>query len=161
MSFQKSAAALQAEEKEKIRAQRDQAWKKMLNKYLEYFIQFFCPEIYQDIDWTSEYDSLEQELSSLGAMHDLGRRYIDKLFRVYLKDGTEKWLLLHIETQHDKDPYFEKRMFIYFYRIFDKYDRSVASIAVLADTNKTWRPTQYHDQIWGSEIIRKFETIKL
>jgi hypothetical protein len=94
-------------------------------------------------------------------MHALGRGYIDKLFSVFLRDGTEKWLILHLETQHDKDPDFEKRMLVYWYRIFDKYDRAVASMAVLADTNKSWRPTQYHNKIWGSEITRKFETMKL
>lgn len=31
-------------------------------------------------------------------------------------------------------------MFVYNYRIFDRYDRPVASLAVLADDDPGWRP---------------------
>jgi len=34
-------------------------------------------------------------------------------------------------------------MFVYNYRIFDRYRRPVASLAVLADTHKQWKPTSY------------------
>lgn len=52
-------------------------------------------------------------------------------------------------------------MFTYFYRIFDTYDKMIASLAVLADTNKTWRPNRFHQKIWQSEISRTYEVVKL
>ena len=34
-------------------------------------------------------------------------------------------------------------------------------MAVLADSHQDWRPNEYRRKIWGSEIIRKYEVIKL
>jgi hypothetical protein len=31
-------------------------------------------------------------------------------------------------------------MYVYNYRLFDRYDRPVVSLAVLADASPTWRP---------------------
>lgn len=76
-------------------------------------------------------------------------------------NGQEQWLLLHIEVQNTKDEGFPERMFTYFYRIFDRYNKDIASMAVLADLNQDWRPNEYRRKIWGSEIIRKYEVIKL
>ncbi len=39
-----------------------------------------------------------------------------------------------------------KRMFTYNYRIFDRYDRPVVSLAVLADPHPGWRPDGYSSQ---------------
>jgi len=52
--------------------------------------------------------------------------------------------LVHIEIQGDKDPGIEKRMFVYHYRIFDRYEKMVASFALLADTNEKWRPSEFN-----------------
>lgn len=52
-------------------------------------------------------------------------------------------------------------MFTYFYRIFDKYNRDVASMAILIDKNKNWRPNQFHRQIWKSKITKTYEMVKL
>jgi hypothetical protein len=97
----------------------------------------------------------------LNIHNESGKRVLDKLFRVFLKNGQEQWLLLHCEIQHREDSNFEARMFTYFYRIYDKYQRDVASIAVLADKDENWRPTQFYKKIWNSEILRTFEMVKL
>jgi hypothetical protein len=68
---------------------------------------------------------------------------------------------LHIEVQHTKDADFPARMFTYFCRIYDRYKRDVASMAVLVDKNKNWQPNQYYRKILGSEIKRTYEVIKL
>ncbi|MFK4997608.1 hypothetical protein ACI2OX_09010 [Bacillus sp. N9] len=36
----------------------------------------------------------------------------DQIVKVYLKDGKEKWLLIHIEVQGDDDPDFSKECFV-------------------------------------------------
>lgn len=146
---------------ENPRAENDEAWKHILNAHLKDFVEFFWLEAYEDIDWTKPYEILEQELLSIGIKEEIGNRYVDKLFKVFLKNGREQWLLLHIEVQHTKENDFTETMFIYFYRIYDRYRQDVASIAILADTDKTWRPNQYRRQVWNSEIARTFEVIKL
>ncbi|MAL00774.1 MAG: hypothetical protein CL536_01290, partial [Alcaligenaceae bacterium] len=41
---------------------------------------------------------------------------------------------------------FAERMMIYHYRIFDRFRRPVASLAMLADRRRGWRPGPYGNQ---------------
>jgi hypothetical protein len=143
------------------RADNDGGWKNVLSAHLKDFAAFFWPEAFQDIDWDKPYEALEQELMAIGIPEKIGKRCLDKLFKVHLKNGQEQWLLLHIEVQHSKDEDFAERMFTYFYRIYDRYCQDIASMAVLADKDLNWRPNQYHRKVWGSEITRTFEIVKL
>jgi len=68
------------------------------------------------------------------------------LVKVWLLDGSEEWILLHIEVQHRPDPEFAARLFHYHYRIFDVYAKRVVTLAILADTDPQWRPTRYERQ---------------
>ena len=54
-----------------------------------------------------------------------------------------------------------KRMFVYNYRIFDRYDVEVVSLAVLTDNNENWRPCEYKTERWGCEKIFRFPVVKL
>lgn len=150
-----------ANEEKSPRADNDGGWKHILSAHLKDFVEFFWSEAYQAIDWARPYELLEQELMAIGVNEEIGKRYVDKLFKVHLLNGQEQWLLLHIEVQNTKDEAFPDRMFTYFYRIFDRYNKDIASMAVLADLNQDWRPNEYRRKIWGSEIIRKYEVIKL
>src|SRR5262249_1923688 len=55
----------------------------------------------------------------------------------------ECWLLIHVEVQVWKEEDFPKRMHVYNYRIFDRYDKEVISLAILADDDPDWRPDRY------------------
>ena len=52
-------------------------------------------------------------------------------------------VLVHTEIQGTRDRDFAKRMYVYNYRLFDRYDRPVVSLAVLGDASPTWRPMRY------------------
>ena len=52
-------------------------------------------------------------------------------------------------------------MFVYNYRIFDRYDRPIASLAVLADTHKQWKPTSYGFTVLGCKLSLEFPVAKL
>jgi len=58
---------------------------------------------------------------------------------VWRKDGDDAWVLAHVEVQGREISNFVKRMFVYNYRIFDRYDRAVASLAVLSDERTGWK----------------------
>ncbi len=151
-------------EKEVIpRSENDTAWKEILRLHLKDFVEFFWDEAFRDIDWKKPHELLEQELMTLGIKdkEGIGKRFVDKLFKVFLKNGQEQWILLHVEIQHSNDESFSNRMFTYFYRIFDRYNKDIASMAVLADKDKCWRPNQFHRRIWKSEITRTYEVVKL
>ena len=94
------------------------------------------------------YEFLDKELHQVAKDAALGRRYGDKLVRVYRKNGQEEWALVHVEVQGQKKDNFTKRMYTYNYRIFDLFDRKVASVAILADDNFQWRPDHFSYELW-------------
>ncbi|MFH0725937.1 MAG: cytosolic protein [Pseudomonadota bacterium] len=69
--------------------------------------------------------------------------------------------IFDVEIQGQKDADFAKRMYVYNYRIFDRYERAVASMAVLADNQVGWRPDHYSIQLFGCETGIRFPVVKL
>lgn len=139
----------------------DSPWKIALDNYLEEFIDFYFPKISQLIDWSVEPKSLDNELQAVVKDSELGRNRADKLVEVTLKTGNKRLLNIHIEVQSQQDASFERRMFTYFYRIFDKYGEMLLSLAVLADTSPNWQPSSYRQQQITSEINFNFASVKL
>ncbi len=143
-------------------ADYDSPWKEALDVFFEAFLELFFPQAHADIDWSQPYKSLDKELQQIAPDSDAGRRYVDKLFEVRLKSGVKQWILIHIEVQMDDKSDFPVRMFVYHYRIFDKYNRrEVVSFAVLGDDNPDWRPQSYSYQRWGTEVGFRFPVVKL
>jgi hypothetical protein len=130
----------------------DTPWKKVLDIYFEDFVAYCWPEQYSKIDWKKGYKSLDKELSKISRNAPVTNRIVDKLVEVYLKNGDEAYVLIHIEVQGQSDVDFEKRMFIYRLRLRDLYDKPIASLAVLIDTDQNWRPGVYREELWGSSI---------
>ena len=121
----------------------DSPWKEAVEHYFPEFMTFYFPEAYAQIDWSKEPIFLDQELRAVVQDAELGKRFVDKLVRVTLLNGDEKWIYIHIEVQGTRQAEFAKRMFVYNYRIYDRYDKPVASLAVLADEHANWRPDYF------------------
>ena len=139
----------------------DSPWKEVVEHAFPEFIDFYFPNINRQIDWAYGYTFLDKELQKIARDGELGRRYVDKLVRVTTLAGEEDWLCVHIEVQGEVDPGFERRMFVYNYRIFDTYDRPVASLAVLADDDPTWRPDRFEYERLGCRHSLHFPVAKL
>ncbi len=88
-------------------------------------------------------------------------KYVDKLLKVYTKKGKEEWILVHIEVQGSTDKQFERRMLTYYYRILDEYDRDIASLAILTDKRKNFRPSKYEREFLDTSLHFKFKTYKV
>jgi Putative transposase, YhgA-like len=142
-------------------ASYDEPWKSALEQYFEAFMALFFPQAHAEIDWQRGYESLDQEFQQVVREAEIGKRFVDKLVKVWLRDGEETWLLLHIEVQSQTDTDFAKRMYSYHYRIFDRYDQEVVSLAVLGDEQKNWRPCTYSYGRWGCQMNLEFPIVKL
>jgi hypothetical protein len=68
---------------------------------------------------------------------------------------------VHVEVQTARDAEFPRRMYVYNYRVFDRYNRPVASLAVLADDDPAWRPTDFRSSLFGCEAGLRFPAVKL
>jgi hypothetical protein len=139
----------------------DSPWKEVLELYFQQFLAFFFPQIHSETDWSKGYQFLDKELQKVVREAKTGRRLVDKLVKIWRKDGTETWILVHIEIQGQVDPYFAARMYLYHYRIYDRYARQVVSLAILADDQLNWRPNRFGYDLWGCEISFKFPIVKL
>ena len=140
----------------------DSPWKEMLERYFEEFMAFFFPQAHAEIDWVQGYQFLDKELQQIVRDAELGRRLVDKLVSVVQqRTGRETWVLVHVEVQGEPEPQFDKRMYVYNYRLFDRYDRPVCSLAVLADEKTNWRPKRFRYEIWGCKVSLTFPIVKL
>src|SRR5438445_9033415 len=132
-------------------ADYDSPWKEALDVYFELFMAFFFPEAHAGIDWSRGHESLDKELQQVVREAEVGRRTVDKLARVWRTTCEEEWVLVHIEVQSQEEAEFPRRMYVYNYRLFDRYNRPVASFAVLGDERPSWRPERFGYSLWGCE----------
>ncbi|MCA1596198.1 MAG: transposase [Chloroflexi bacterium] len=143
------------------RADYDSPWKEALERFFPAFLEFFFPEVFAGIDWSRGYEFLDTELQQITRDAESGRRLADKLVKVWRNDGTEAWLLIHVEIQGRQEADFSVRMYRYNYRIFDQYNVSVISLAVLVDSDPGWRPEQFEFAAMGFELRMRFPVAKL
>jgi hypothetical protein len=139
----------------------DSPWKSILRAYFPEAIEFFFPTIAKLIDWESPPVFLDKEFEQLSPNAEVGKRYADQLVRVQLKRGDSLMLLLHLEIQASKEKNFAERMLIYAMRIFDRFNQLPVSLAILCDSNSTWRPKDYLLTSPGSSLEFNFTAIKL
>jgi len=117
--------------------------------YFAEFMAFFFPQAHAGIDWSRGHEFLDKKLQQVVRDAELGRRRADKLVKVWRKNGDEAWVLVHVEVQAWEEAAFAERMYVYNYRLFDRYRRRVASLAVLGDEREGWRPNRFGYELWG------------
>ena len=143
------------------RADNDSPWKEILEAYFPQAMQFFFPQTAALINWERPHEFLDKEFQQIDREAEQGRRYADKLVRVWQIQGQEIWLLIHVEIQARSEDTFPERMFSYNLRIFDKFAKPAISLAILCDTDTTWRPNQYSYNYPDTKLNFEFGTVKL
>jgi len=139
----------------------DNPWKSIIELYFRDFISFFFPWIEPEIDWSREIKFLDKELQKVVRDAEIVKRYADKLIEVHRIDGETSLVLCHIEVQSQYETDFASRMYSYNYRLRDRYNCSVASLAILGDETENWRPRSFHDALWRCSVKFEFPVIKL
>ena len=140
----------------------DILWKAILEDTFDDFLIFFYENANDIFDFSKGFEFLDKELDDLFPNQESENvRYVDKLVKVHLKTGAEKWILVHVEVQGYKDKAFEERMFTYYYRIKDRYQREITAWAILTDANKKYNPNTFTSQFLGTEITYKFNVYKI
>jgi hypothetical protein len=139
----------------------DSPWKDAIEQYFPEFMEFYFPAAYAEIDWTQEHVFLDQELRAVVQDGELGKRFVDKLVSVSLLNGDQNCVYIHVEVQGTPQAEFAERMFVYNYRLYDRYRQPIASMAVLADEQAQWKPNAYAFTVLGCEHSLKFPIVKL
>jgi hypothetical protein len=139
----------------------DTLWKNAIEDFFEEFVHFFFFRDAHLIDFSRGYEFLDKELSQLFPESADSKRYVDKLAKVYLKTGEERWILIHIEVQGYEDDNFPERMYTYQYRVKDRYGMDITALAIFTDKNPKYKPKRYYKKLLGTTILYIFNTYKV
>ena len=139
----------------------DGAWKETLERFLPEFLALAFPAIAAEIDWSFPFRFLDTELQEVVREAESGRVRADKLVEVRRRDGIGEWILIHAEVQAQRDDALAERMFRYYYRILDRFQLPVVSVAVLADPHPFWKPSRYERLDHGCRLSFDFPICKL
>jgi hypothetical protein len=141
----------------------DALWKGILEDLFDDFLRFFFDNADEVFDMNRPFEFLDKELEQIFPTNqdEFYPKYVDKLVKVFTKDGTEEWILVHVEVQGSRDKEFGKRMFTYYYRILDKYDKEITAVAIFTDTNKKFKPRLYERKFMKTNLLFEFNTYKV
>ncbi|WP_158800652.1 hypothetical protein [Pedobacter sp. L105] len=140
----------------------DHLWKGLLDETFPEFIRFIYPRVDEFLDLEKGVEFLDKELEKVFSSDDKpSTRLVDKLVKVYTLDGDEQWILIHIEVQAKYTEDFGNRMFTYFYRLLDKYNKRISAFAIFTEAIPKSRPDTFKIEFMDTEMNYKFNTYKI
>ena len=84
-----------------------------MTRFFPLFMHLLFRKAYDQINWKRGFVALDKELEALFPRGKSGRKHVDLLFKVWLNDGSEQWVLIHIEIQSQRVEDFELVMYEY------------------------------------------------
>ncbi|MDR6804422.1 putative transposase YdaD [Dyadobacter sp. BE34] len=141
----------------------DTLWKSILEDIFEDFLLFFYPDAGSFFDFSKDFEYLDKELEQLFPPEDNSyqTRFVDKLVKVHCQNGDTEWILVHVEVQGYHDPDFGRRMFTYYSRILDKYDKPITAFAIFTESNAAFKPCEYHREFMGTSVLYRYNAFKI
>jgi len=150
---------------QKLRIEFDILWKDIIELFIDEFVDFFMADLYPKIDFKQVPVFKDKELDKIfgdGKPKDVRR--CDKLVQLHLKDGNKCWILVHIEVQQELNNTLPKRMFRYFYRIYDRYEeksKGIEAIAILLNRTGKNKYNTYKYEYGKTTINYNYRTFAL
>jgi hypothetical protein len=144
---------------------RDILWKGLLEWVFDDLLRFVFPDAEQVFDLERGFSFLDKELAEMYPEPEKksDTKVVDKLVKVYHRDGTEEWVLIHLEvqgkTKSRQRQFFPERMFRYFYRIFDRYRKPVAAVAIYSGPDGKDMPDTYVYEFLNTRLEYRFNTL--
>jgi len=143
-----------------MRRKNDILLKSVFEESFSDLLRFFFPDADITFNMDRGFEFMDKELHELFPELEKkgGNRFVDMLVKTYLNDGLEEWILVHIEIQNKISSDFSKRMHQYWYRIYDRYEVSIAALAVFTGSNKQKISNRFHKDFLGTKITYEFNT---
>ncbi len=117
-------------------------------------LRFFFHDADSLFEMERGFEFMDKELVELfPELHKKGgNRVADMLVKIHSKDGSQKWMLIHIEIQSQPDPGFSKRMFQYFYRIYDRYEVPISALAIFTGIKRPQENSAFSYHCLGTKV---------
>ena len=145
----------------------DGIWKEFIREYWPEILRDVIPDLYDAVDFGRKAEFLDKEMQEIsqqlyGENDSVSKWYVDNLIKIWLKDGREEWVLLHIEVQGKGGKIISLRMFRYSCLIFLRYGKHPATLAILTSRRpkKEGNPEAYRYNIFGTTLEYKYHTLK-
>jgi hypothetical protein len=144
-----------------MKGKYDILWKGMLEEVFGDLLRFVDPEIEKVLDLSRDVEFLDKELAKIYPEPEKksNTRVVDKLVKVYRRDGGETWMLLHVEIQGRNENGFAERMHRYYYRLLDRHERDVAALAILTGLDGRNVPDKYERRTFWGRILYEYKTL--
>jgi len=140
----------------------DTLWKGIIEDMPAHFLRFFFPDAENIFDCERGFEFLDKELEQLFPTDNPNHpRFVDKLIKAFTNAGSEEWILIHIEVQGYQDDTFSRRMYTYFYRLLDRYQKPISALAIFTDDKPNYKPNRFEYQFLGTSQVYEFNTYKI
>lgn len=146
-----------------VRRKNDVLWKGMLEEVFDDVLRFIFKDADQLFNFKKRFEFLDKELNELYPEPDKqsSTRVVDKLVKVFRSNGEEEWMLLHVEVQEQNGLTFPERMFRYYYRLYDKYQKPVTAIAIFTGNGRKSFPDRYKHSCLGTHLEYIYNTLRI
>lgn len=146
-----------------MRAKKDILWKGIIEVVAPEMLLFLFKDAASIFDQEKGFEFLDKELLELfpEQAKQGGNRLVDKLIKIHTLDGTEKWILLHIEVQGGDTKDFAERMFAYFYRIYDRYKVKITAVAIFTGPKSQKTPTEFTYDFLGTQLVYRYNSLHI
>ncbi|WP_322995275.1 DUF4351 domain-containing protein [Castellaniella sp.] len=142
--------------------------------YFAQAVELLASDLYGIIDWQVPVVFLDKELQAIDIPGKKHRRIVDNLAQVRLCDGSDAWLLIHVEIErHLKGvqavKIFSWRMYEYRFRIQSRImiqrqlDQlpQIYSLGVLLESQGTGKELIHTDEYLGQGVRFRFPVVEL
>lgn len=146
-----------------MRRKDDVLWKGILEDVFDDFLRFLNPDADSLLDLDKRFEFLDKELQQVFPPEndEFSPKVVDKLVKVFTKNGDEKWILVHVEIQGQYHHDFASRMFRYYYRLIDKYNKPITAYVIFTEASSKTRPDCFELDFMGTSLKYTFNTYKI
>lgn len=138
----------------------DRNFKELLSEFFIEFVDLCSPEVAAEIDRGFAIVPLTQEV--YGDLGLGGRSAVDLVMQARFR-GRDAYFVVHVENQAKAQTEFPKRMFRYFTRLTEKFDKPVYPVVIFSyDKPLRQEPDTYAIKFSGKIIMRfQYKVIQL
>ena len=135
---------------------KDILWKSAVDEFVVDMLRFFYPNADQLFDFSQPIEFLDPELAQLFPDRENMKdsSILDRLIRIHCLDGSTAciYLLLEIHDYNNKAIDYDKRIFLCFARLFDKYEEGIMPLVVYTGSNKTFKPGKFGYSLYDTRM---------
>lgn len=137
----------------------DGPWKDVLDLAPRLVLARLWPELIDVVNWSVDYQSLDNELQRLTPEDREAVRRVDRLVLFEKVDGDPLYLHIEVHCYHDKD--LGRRVMTCRHRLRGRFGKSPVTLIVFGDGSRRWKPRRHREGEMGSTDACRWGRVKL